>query len=85
LFRPILRFLQSYERAPFEIGMRSRSDPQNNVIFGIAPIHDPIRQKPGECLLAMLPVCVLVFPELARFLCSYLYFNESALGFSCLP
>jgi hypothetical protein len=30
----------------FEIGMRSRSDPQNNWIFRIAPIHDPIRQKP---------------------------------------
>jgi hypothetical protein len=30
-----------------EIKMRSRSDPQNNVIFRIAPIHDPIRQKPG--------------------------------------
>jgi hypothetical protein len=29
----------------FEIGMRSRSDPQNNVIVRIAPIHDPIRQK----------------------------------------
>jgi hypothetical protein len=31
----------------FEIGMRSRSDPQNNGIFRIAPIHDPIRRKPG--------------------------------------
>jgi hypothetical protein len=31
----------------FEIGKQSRSDPQNNVIFRIAPIHDPIRQKPG--------------------------------------
>jgi hypothetical protein len=31
----------------FEIGMRSRSGPQNNVIFRIAPIHDPIRQKPA--------------------------------------
>jgi hypothetical protein len=31
----------------FEIGMRSRSDPQNNVIFRIAPIPDPIRQKPA--------------------------------------
>jgi hypothetical protein len=30
----------------FEIGMRSRSDSQNNVIFRNAPIHDPIRQKP---------------------------------------
>jgi hypothetical protein len=30
----------------FEIGMQSRSDPQNNVIFRIASIHDPIRQKP---------------------------------------
>jgi hypothetical protein len=32
----------------FEIGMRSRFDPQNNVIFRIAPIHDPIRQLPGD-------------------------------------
>jgi hypothetical protein len=32
----------------FEIGMRSKSDPQNNVIFRIAPIHNPIRQKPGN-------------------------------------
>jgi hypothetical protein len=31
----------------FKLGMRSRSDPQNNVIFWIAPIHDPIRQKLG--------------------------------------
>jgi hypothetical protein len=31
----------------FEIEIRSRSDPQNNGIFRIAPIHDPIRQKPG--------------------------------------
>jgi hypothetical protein len=31
----------------FEIGMRSRSDPQNMVIFRIAAIHDPIRQKPA--------------------------------------
>jgi hypothetical protein len=31
----------------FEIGMRSRSDPQNKVIFQIVPIHDPIRQKPA--------------------------------------
>jgi hypothetical protein len=30
----------------FEVGMRSRSDLQNNVIFRIAPNHDPIRQKP---------------------------------------
>jgi hypothetical protein len=30
----------------FEIGMQSRSDPQNNVISRMAPIHDPIRQKP---------------------------------------
>jgi hypothetical protein len=30
------------------MGMRSRSDPQNNLIFRIAPpIHGPIRQKPG--------------------------------------
>jgi hypothetical protein len=35
----------------FEIGMRSRSDPPNNVIFRIAPIHDPIRQKPALILL----------------------------------
>jgi hypothetical protein len=32
----------------FEIRMRSRSDPPNNVILRIAPIHDPIRQKPAE-------------------------------------
>jgi hypothetical protein len=32
----------------FEIGMRSRSDPQNNMIFRIAPIHNPIRQKPAH-------------------------------------
>jgi hypothetical protein len=32
----------------FEIGMRSRSDPQNIVIFLIAAIHDPIRQKPAK-------------------------------------
>jgi hypothetical protein len=32
----------------FEIRMRSRSNPQNNGIFRIAPIHDPIRQKPAE-------------------------------------
>jgi hypothetical protein len=32
----------------FEIGMRSRSDPQNNVMFRIAPMHDQIRQKPGN-------------------------------------
>jgi hypothetical protein len=32
----------------FEIGMRSRSDPQNNLILRIAPIHDPIRQKPDS-------------------------------------
>jgi hypothetical protein len=36
----------------FEIGMRSRSDPQTNVIFRIAPIHDPIRQKPGYSIYA---------------------------------
>jgi hypothetical protein len=35
----------------FEIGIRSRSDPQNNVIFRIAPIHDPIRQKPEKELV----------------------------------
>jgi hypothetical protein len=34
----------------FEIGKRSRFDVQNNVIFRIAPIHDPIRQKPGRML-----------------------------------
>jgi hypothetical protein len=34
----------------FEIGMQSRSDPQNNVIFRIAPIHDPIRHKPAFCI-----------------------------------
>jgi hypothetical protein len=27
--------------------MQSRSDPQINVIFWIAPIHDTIRQKPA--------------------------------------
>jgi hypothetical protein len=32
----------------FEIGMQSRSDPQNNVIFRITPIHNPIRQKPAD-------------------------------------
>jgi hypothetical protein len=31
----------------FEIGMQSRSNPQNNVIFWITPIHDPILQKPA--------------------------------------
>jgi hypothetical protein len=35
----------------FEIGMRSRSDPQNILIFRIAPIHDPIRQKPARMFL----------------------------------
>jgi hypothetical protein len=34
-------------RGKFEIGMRPRSDPQNNVIFRIAPIHDP-RSDPSE-------------------------------------
>jgi hypothetical protein len=32
----------------FEIGMRSRSDPLNNIIFRIAPIHDTILQKPDD-------------------------------------
>jgi hypothetical protein len=32
----------------FEIGMQSRSNPQNNVIVRIAPIHDPIRKKPAN-------------------------------------
>jgi hypothetical protein len=31
----------------FEIEMQSRSNPQNNMIFWIAPIQDPIRQKPA--------------------------------------
>jgi hypothetical protein len=35
----------------FEIGMRSRSNRQNNVIFRFAPIHNPIRQKPANIAL----------------------------------
>jgi hypothetical protein len=32
----------------FEIGMQSRSDPQNMVRFRIAPIHNPILKKPAN-------------------------------------
>jgi hypothetical protein len=35
----------------FEIGMRSRSDPQNIVVFQITAIHYTIRQKPD-------PICI---------------------------
>jgi hypothetical protein len=40
----------------FEIGMRSRSDLQNNLIVRIAPIHDPIRQKPSHKTTQVLQV-----------------------------
>jgi hypothetical protein len=44
--------------------MQSRSDPQNNVIFRIAPIHDPIRQKPvylGIKLKILRPVYMVAY------------------------
>jgi hypothetical protein len=43
-----LRIVIPINPGKFEIGMRSRSDPQNIVMFRIAAIHDPIRQKPAN-------------------------------------
>jgi hypothetical protein len=47
----------------FEIRMRSRSVPQNNVIFRIAPIHDQIRQKPAK-IPVFYQVCLASFQTL---------------------
>jgi hypothetical protein len=46
-----LRIVIPINPGKFEIGMRSRSDPQNIVMFRIAAIHDPIRQKPANRLV----------------------------------